>query len=556
MTGASGAECKLWQDVCRGTESRGRAEGKLTAGKGAAGIGMKRSLFVSMLCMGLALFSMFFAWRKVDEEKENVVIQEEVLSGNQDAARGVSLHIASHWNRQLLWDTEYTIGSGKGAKSVCSFVPGQVAWEWTLHPCARADFPGGYGSSFGVPAAEEGFPDDPQTPYPEIIRAVTGRTEAGETREETVRMGDYREYYPMSFDIEGISVEYLEDYGRISDYLTELFCIPVAEDRIKITVEKNQTGEIVSCKAEPVWDEESVGIAGASAFGKAGAYYAFCLENTATSRQAHRGENCGLFWLPFEEGEGWIRADLTRMERVCPLPEGAVPAGLLWEEEEKRLYVTVKEENDYTLLVYHLDKGTPVLTQRVALGQEWLFAGEEAAEKGVYLPDIDTELALVTPGLCVMSREDGGMLMTWRDNGFSFVTETDGEWKLWCSGQFPEQPREEYVGTGHGWMRNHLFPMERECLFDGERLVLAAFEDWDSLNVLLAVYDRDGELYSGLYSYAGDSVDSGYFSHGNYKTQVQPQGRSSLAFLEEQALPDVYERGTGEAVKALELRDR
>ena len=148
------------------------------------------------------------------------------------------------------------------------------------------------------------------------------------------------------------------------------------------------------------------------------------------------------------------------------------------------------------------------------------------------------------------------MLMTWRDNGFSFVTETDGEWKLWCSGQFPEQPREEYVGTGHGWMRNHLFPMERECLFDGERLVLAAFEDWDSLNVLLAVYDRDGELYSGLYSYAGDSVDSGYFSHGNYKTQVQPQGRSSLAFLEEQALPDVYVRGTGEAVKALELRDR
>lgn len=516
---------------------------------------MKRSLFVSLLCMGLALFSVPLAWMKVDEEKENVVISQEVLSGDPTAAQGVSLRIASHWDGHLLWNTEYTIGSGKGAQSDFSFSEEQVTWEWSPHLCARADLPNPWGGSFTVSTGAD-FSADPMMPYPEIIQAVAGRTLESETLEEEVRLGDYREYYPVDFEVEGISVEYQGDYTRALGYVTELFCVPVAEDRIGITVEKGPDGDSVSWKAEQIWDAQSVRIAGASAFGEAGVYYAFCLENVETGRQAHRGENCGLFWLPFQEengrnaSQGWIQVDLTRMEKVCPLPEGTIPQGMLLEEGKERLYVAVKQDDNYSLLVYRLGGGTPILAQRVALGQERLF--REETEKSLYLTEIDTKLELVPPKLCAMSWEGQGLLLTWSDNGFSFVVEEDGEWRLWCSGQFPEQPEEEYVGTGHGWMSNHLFPMERECLFDGERLVLAAFEDWDSLNVLLAVYDRSGEIYSGLYRYGGDH--SGYFSHGRYKMSVQPQGRDSLSFLEERILADVYVQGTGETVKALELQ--
>lgn len=514
---------------------------------------MKRSLFVSVICMGLALLVIPFVWKRVNEEKEDVVIYQEVLSGDPSAAEGVSLRIASQWEGHLLWDTKYSIGSGEGAESVYSFSLKPVAWEWESYSSARAHLPYGYGGSFGTAMMEEDFPVDSQILFPEMIQAVAERTEKGETREETLRIGDYREYYPVDFELEGISVEYQGDYGQTLNYLAELFRIPVAEDRIWITVEKYQTGDSASYKEECVRDAQSIQLADASAFGKTGVYYAFCLENGETGRQAHRGENSGLFYLPFEKQGNWILVDLTQMERVCPLPEGTVPEEMLLEEERGRLYMTVKGEDDYELLVYDLSEGIPKLTQTLALAQERLFLTKEAGSS-LYLPDIDSELELLPPRVCAMSREDGGLLMTWSDNGFSFVEEADGEWRLWCSGQFPEQPEEEYVGTGQGWMRNHMFPMERECLFDGERLVLAAFEDWDSLNVLLAVYDRDGESYSGLYRHSGDSA--GYFSQEHYKAGVLPQGRDSLSFLEERILANVYVQGTGEEVKALELLDR
>lgn len=514
---------------------------------------MRRSLVVSLICVGLALVSIPLAWMRVEDEKEDVVITEEALSGDPAAARGVSLRIASHWDGHLLWDTEYTIGSGKGAESEFSFAGEQVAWEWEPHPTAKAEFPGLYGGTYAASLWEEEVSADSMMPYPEIVQAVATGTLEGETLQETVRLGDYREYHPVDFALEGISVEYEGDYARTLSYLTELFRIPVAEDRIRVTVEKDSAGDFISCKEERTEDAQSIRIAGGSAFGKAGVYYAFCLENMETGKAAHRGENCGLFWLPFEEErDGWIQVDLTRMEKVCPLPEGTVPEGLLLEEGKGRLYVAAKEGQDYSLLVYDLGSGAPVLAQRVALGQERLFRAEGMTGNSLYLEGTDTELVLASPGFCAMSREDGGLLLTWNDNGFSFVTETDGECRLWCSGQFPEQPEEEYIGTGHGWMANHLFPMERECLFDGERLVLAAFEDWDSLNVLLAVYDRDGESYSGLYRYGGDN--SGYFSGETYKAGVHAQGRDSLSFLEERILSDVHVRGSGEEMKALELR--
>lgn len=515
---------------------------------------MKRSLVVSLICMGLALFSIPFIWMKAEEEKENVVITQELLSGDPAAAQGVSLRIASHWDGHLLWDTEYMIGSGKGAESRVSFSGEQVEWEWDLRPSARAELPYSYEGTSAASLWAEDFLADPMMPYPEVVWAVAGRTGKGETLEETVRLGDYLEYYPAAFELEGVSVEYQWDYVQALGCLTELFRIPVAEDRIRVTVEKDPAGDFVSCKEERIEEEQSIRIADASAFGEMGVYYAFCLENAETGRPAHRGENCGLFWLPFEEGEGWIQVDLTRMEKVCPLPEGTIPEGMLLEEGEERLYVTVKEEGDYSLLVFELGGGTPVLAQRVALGQERLFQAEGTADNSLYLAEIDTKLELVPPGLSAMSREEGGLLMTWSDNGFSFVAETGGECILWCSGRFPKKQEEEYVGTGRGWRTNHLFPLERECLFDGERLVLAAFEDWDSLNVLLAVYDREGEAYSGLYRYSGDGP--GYFSDKGYKAGVHPQGRDSLSFLEERIRSHVYVRGSGEEVKALELRGR
>lgn len=509
---------------------------------------MRKSLWVAFFWMGLALVGIPLAWALVDSGKERILITEEVLGGDPEEASGVTLRVASHWSGNLLWDTEYTVGSGQAARSGFTFSAGGVEWGYGQRRSASADFL--YGAGYGTAITVEGSLLNPESVlYPEIARAVAGRTRDGEALRETVRIGDYYEYYPaIEFGIQGTSVDYSIECGQSGDYLSELFRIPTAEDRIEVTLERDQAGDFISCAWEKVLDSGSAVLADASAFGETGCYYAFCLEDPQTGERAHRGENCGLFYLPFTGEDGWIQVDRTRMRRIGSLPEDAVPVGMLLEEDRERLYLTVKGKEDYNLVVYKLSDGVPELLQVAALGQERLF-GAEGAEGSRYLADLDIELELLAAEFSSMTREEGGLLMTWSDNGFSFVTEEDGACALWCSGQFPEQSEEEYMGTGRGWTANHMFPGERACLFDGERLVLAAFEDWDSLNVLVAVYDRDGEAFSGLYRHSGTQDDL----HGMDRNRMRPQGWKNYSFLEERYLTDVYVRGTGEEVKALEL---
>ena len=66
---------------------------------------MRKSLWVAFFWMGLALVGIPLAWALVDSGKERILITEEVLGGDPEAASGVTLRVASHWSGNLLWDT-------------------------------------------------------------------------------------------------------------------------------------------------------------------------------------------------------------------------------------------------------------------------------------------------------------------------------------------------------------------------------------------------------------------------------------------------------------------
>ena len=159
------------------------------------------------------------------------------------------------------------------------------------------------------------------------------------------------------------------------------------------------------------------------------------------------------------------------------------------------------------------------------------------------------------PQLAAMTREEGGILLTWSDNFFAFVTEGE-QCRLWCSGRFPDcqdADGADSMGWGIGRDGDDPFPWERECLFDGERLVLAAMNGWTSVDVRLAVYGRDGEAYSGLYRHSGEAADLLYGSH---QQGIMLQGRDFRDWMWEgyRNLPrEISVQGTGEAMKPLEL---
>ncbi|MDE7060477.1 MAG: hypothetical protein K2O71_02630, partial [Lachnospiraceae bacterium] len=66
---------------------------------------MKKTLTLFFVVVGLIVFLLSVAPIVVDGKKEQVIITQEVLSGDPGAASGITLAIASHWNRHLLWNT-------------------------------------------------------------------------------------------------------------------------------------------------------------------------------------------------------------------------------------------------------------------------------------------------------------------------------------------------------------------------------------------------------------------------------------------------------------------
>ena len=56
------------------------------------------------------------------------------------------------------------------------------------------------------------------------------------------------------------------------------------------------------------------------------------------------------------------------------------------------LYLVAGEGTGYSLLVYSLEAGIPVLRQQIFLGQEMASDTGETAWDGLYLEDLDLEL--------------------------------------------------------------------------------------------------------------------------------------------------------------------
>ncbi|MDE5892088.1 MAG: hypothetical protein K2H45_04080 [Acetatifactor sp.] len=476
---------------------------------------MKKSLLFSLFILVLAVFSLPAALVTVDSGKEKILISEEVLSGDPMEAAGITLKIPSHWGRQLLWVTEYTIGSGKEAESRFYFSAKPVYWgaaDENAYAYLRFEIGADFQAAYAENSTALNWNNDICST---IISEVAERAEIGKGYTETIRIGDYSPYFPLSFEIEGHSVQYEGDYNEACDYLREYFHISSAEDKMEVTVELNGQGNVTNASARFIGSDENISIVNAAADdGEEGLYYVYCLENTETGEWADRDQNMGIFYFPYQEQESWWYVDLTQVKKLCDYPGSVIPLQMLIDNEEKILYLAVREQEDYSLLVYQLEEKIPVLMQQIPVNRDGLPKILPNAEESTDRPE--------QPSFCRMSLEDGGILMTWEDNAFSFIARENGQYRCWCSGVFPGAP----------------FPKEQVCIFNGEKLILAAYESWDSTNVLLSVYDEQGQTYSGRYVHSGqEDVDMCYYSLRRIATQgnrpESPQYSASVGIKNE-----------------------
>lgn len=444
---------------------------------------MKKSLILWLLLTVLAVFSLPAALILADSGKEKILITEEILSGNPAEAEGIVLRIPSHWGGQLLWNTEYTIGEGK-AESSFTFSSRTVFWkgpETRINAALGINMNGDFSGTYAPGSTSF----DWEYGYYEMISSVAERIESGKKSTEIIRFGDYSPNYPLIFVLEGTNVSYKGDYQKTCDYLRDFFHIQAAEDSAEVTVERNEQGDIIHVSVRHLNSDDDVVILNAAADGGEGVYFVYCLRNAKTNEYADRGQNRGIFYFPYEEQEsGFREVDLTQVRKLQDFTENITPAEMLTDDKEEFLFLAAEDEEGYSLFVYRLEGEMPVLIRRIPVKADH-------------------------SSFCRMSLEAGGILLTWNDNSFSFVAEEKGEYRLWCSGTFPES--------------SIPFPREQVCIFDGEKLTLAAYENWYGLNVLLAVYDEHGQTYSGRYVHSGsEDTDAGY----DYDTlsRIMPQG--------------------------------
>lgn len=449
---------------------------------------MKKSLVLFFILAGLALLFLPAALIVADHGREDVTITQEVLSGNPDAAAGITLTTASHWDGHLLWDTEYTVGSGASARSKFGFWGKEVTWEWEREKSAALAFHASYDlldtDAYSAWNAANFV-------FPKIARAVMYRA-SGEEYSETVRIGDYYDTYPVVFRIFGISANY-GFYQDACNYLTKFFRIPAGDEKLKVTIEHSTVNKEYYFTGENVPDADNIAITNASAFGRNGIYYTYCLENPGSGECVERGQNRGIFFFPFSEAsKSSVSPEWRKVENICEFPQEMVPLKMYLNEDETYLYIAARQKGEYFLLVYSLGHGA-TLQHQIALD-----CGE-------------------SPGnFCRIRFAENGILLTWEDNHFSFVAEENGEYRQWCSGVFPETQTD-------GEAQNP-FPWENACAFDGKRLALAAFENWRELSVRLAVYDEGGQLYCGRYQNSQDAERK--ISYGN---RISPQGEVTWA---------------------------
>ena len=543
---------------------------------------MKKSLITAFIFTILALISLPFALLKINAGKNQITITQEILRGDPAAAAGITLQVRAHWNRHLLWETEYTTGSEKGAQSKFAFSEKEISWGRDAVVTAGISFPTEnrfYGDTdeFGLEAEEK--------PFSKIIRAAAEKiSNENAGHSEIVQIEDFYKYYPVVFEITGHSTYYLGDYNEANKYLTEYFHIPTGKDQLKITVKEDRKNKIFSFEGTILPQKGKFVITGAQFIGENGIYYIYCLTDTETTEGVDRGQNTGIFYFPFKEDQGFWKIDCTKVEKLCEFPYDFTPLKITMDQEEETLFLLARKNKEYRVFIYHKAEKGLILTQELAICQKEKFFSEAAIsaleenlpelfseeiadstpEEG-NLPELfsegttdstpeegnlpesfskgeakypnEKEKDLILPQVCEMVLKDNSILITWNNGWFSFLTQEENGYQIWCEAKFPETSEEKETG-------GMPFPWEHTCIFNREKLVLAAFENWYSLNIVLAVYQKQEEVYVGFYRHSAENITA----TNDIKGKLQPQGARVW-----KPYSEWYWDNTGEIVEPLEI---
>lgn len=431
---------------------------------------MKKSLFIALLLLLAAAAIFCGAFVLVDREKETVSVTETVLKGDRAAAAGITVTNRTVCGGHLYWDTVCTVGDELDTSTRFAFTQTERGWSRESQPRLDIYCPlnfgiGGNAVNLEEQSAYSGVPLKP-------VLDVAGRTPVGETREETLRLRDYYEYYPLTVEFSPYLYGGPDRDAELARAFSDYLKIPVpVSHRIQVSVTKDSSGNIVDVNCRSVAGE--ISFRSLSVMTDKGCYFTLFAENSDTGLPASLPQGLsGIHFLPFEQDGDGQYPDTNGLCLAYPLDGKTVQPLELLEDARNRLL---------------------------------LFAGENGA---VYLSVLDEKtmhplqkIELTAPGsgaeLGTVRQEDGFLLAVCSDGGFFLLTEgTGGEYKLQMTGNLYVC---EEIGQG-------VPTWDMALDYDGTRLAAAFYRQSSqtACSTYLMVFRDGGLAYAGRYDHSAD----------------------------------------------------
>ena len=232
---------------------------------------MKKSLCIFIFAAAAGLCTILFAIWAVDSEKGNITVTETVVEGDVAAAEGISVEIGTHWEGQLLWNTEYQPGHVEEAASSFDFSGQKTRWDYSNPRAWNSNFTYSgevgnwrdrttayvdlavvstdFGTAQGINAAtgSRTYYDvvTEDMPWSRLLQAAKDQTAAGENRTVTLRVRDYYDCYPLEFSVFDATGMW-HNWDHWGEIATDFFKFRIPEDeQFQITIRKDWDGKVL-----------------------------------------------------------------------------------------------------------------------------------------------------------------------------------------------------------------------------------------------------------------------------------------------------------------------
>lgn len=460
---------------------------------------MKKTLTILALLAVLSAGAVAACHGWVNAARARVEIGEIIQAGDRADAEGLTVRYqTATQDGLLLWDTTFALGGDLAPESEFHFTSERGILPWQEGDRVDLNVASGDFTSGGGGILTDSYWERSSRMLLEPARDVAGRTAAGESRTETVRLADYYDFYPLDFSVSmDVEIDGRRDWAHWSIYqvdeeefhkLERYFRIPVpANCMMTVTVEKDEDGAVDQITSSTsAWEEDHSYLSGMwSAFGLVSEKGVYLLVDGGDSPLAVQK---GIHFIPIagrmSDGAGLpnqLRLDFDNIRLLHPVESGELME-FRWSGDESQMMVYTRDNGKLLLTV--VDTATGQVDQCLEL-LDWPDPEDPEEWTGLTVSDDGAlHAAELSGGPFVALREEGRrcvpVLYNSDANARSLAIDSQGSRLAWDG----ERLAIAYGGSGYGGSR--LFVDAGGAMFEATGL-------------RLEVWTAAGRQFSGVY---------------------------------------------------------